>query len=271
MRRWTLYFFSVLAIALSNGLWGFIFAQSIEQWALTTACVAAFGGFVAWYMSIKISTWAMLVEPITQVPDLVDAPELEKTVAELSRQVGLRQPPQLGIYQSQEVNAFAVARTRNDALLAISSSLLQEFSPTEIRAVLAQRLAYIANGDAGTLALLYGQLFAFTLFPARMLALLLGTALRTAEEETPSDPVETLMIWLLTAFFTPFGAMVAWFFKSGAQKRADAIAVTLVGSEAVKNMLEHLAKTQNRNEFRDKFTVPMKVGSRDPRSRLAKL
>lgn len=259
LRRCLFYVLTLIAILISNAALAMAFEGPLLRWLLIAGLAAGVGGFVAWLMALKIATWAKLVEPMAQVPELAKEYELEERVAALAGKLALSQVPQLGIYESEEVNAFAVARDRNSALIAVSSALLRQLSSEQVEAVIAQRLAFIANGDAATLPLIFGQIYAFTLFPARMLALLLGTALRTAEEETPSDPVETFMIALLSLVFTPLAAVLAWLFLRNAQRRADAVAARVMGPAQIEAMVQQLAKNANRNEARDKFTVPMKV------------
>jgi heat shock protein HtpX len=82
--------------------------------------------------------------------------------------------PEVGTYQSPEVNAFATGATRNSSLVAVSSGLLETLQSDEIEAVVAHEMAHILNGDMVTMTLLQGVINAFVIFLSRAIAQILS-------------------------------------------------------------------------------------------------
>src|SRR4029453_12023585 len=94
---------------------------------------------------------------------------LYNTVQGLTQQAGLPMP-EVGIYDSAEVNAFATGPSRSRSLVAVSSGLLRSMRPEEVEGVLAHEVTHIANGDMVTMTLLQGVINAFVIFFARLIA-----------------------------------------------------------------------------------------------------
>ena len=76
--------------------------------------------------------------------------------------------PEVGIFPSYQSNAFATGWNKNDALVAVSTGLLERMNKDELRAVLAHEIGHVANGDMVTLALIQGVVNAFVMFFARV-------------------------------------------------------------------------------------------------------
>lgn len=264
IRRLVYAVFTLLAIVGSNVGLALAVGLPVERFAIGCGLIALTGACVAWWMSRDIATWGMLVRPIDELPDTATTAAIKTAVETFCGTLGLRQSPEIGFYESEEVNAFAIGRTRRRSMLAVSTGLLRKLTPAQRDAVLAHELAYIASGDAITFPLIYGQVQAFTLFPARMLALLLGTALRTAEEETPSDPVETLVVAILEICITPVASLLARQFQRAALSRADQKAATILGPETVVETLRALHESVGHNINRDKFCAPLKISAVAP-------
>src|SRR6187399_2210926 len=93
---------------------------------------------------------------------------LYRTVEELTRKANLPMP-EVGIYPSEEVNAFATGPSKSRSLVAVSSGLLRSMRREEVEGVLAHEVAHIANGDMVTMALLQGVVNAFVMFLARVI------------------------------------------------------------------------------------------------------
>ena len=96
--------------------------------------------------------------------------QLVDMVKELARKAKLSKSPDVGIYSSKEINAFATGATQRSSLIAVSTGLLDRMSKDELEGVLAHEMAHIANGDMVTMALLQGVINAFVMFLARILA-----------------------------------------------------------------------------------------------------
>jgi heat shock protein HtpX len=158
--------------------------------------------------------------------------QLVNSVHRLARSAGLTVMPEVGIYESEDINAFATGRSKNSSLVAVSSGLLNRMNEEEKEGVLAHEVAHIANGDMVTMALVQGVINAFVMFLSRVAAFAISQALRSDDDESPQSPwVNTLITFGLDILFG-FLAMpiVAWFSRYR-EFRADAGAASLAGKE----------------------------------------
>jgi hypothetical protein len=128
------------------------------------------GAFISLALSRVMAKWMMGVQIIP--PDTRD-PELQglvQMVHEMSRAARLPAMPEVGIYESPEVNAFATGPTKARSLVAVSSGLLHRMGKEEVRGVIGHEVAHIANGDMVTMTLIQGVVNAFVMFLARAIA-----------------------------------------------------------------------------------------------------
>lgn len=136
------------------------------------AIVALFFGMISSIISLFLSKvmakWMMKVQIIKDPRGGKEA-ELVQMVKHLADQanIGL---PDVGIYPSNEINAFATGWRRNSALVAVSSGLLQSMNKDQLEGVLAHEIAHVKNGDMITMTLIQGVINAFIIFGARVAA-----------------------------------------------------------------------------------------------------
>ncbi|MCY4297176.1 MAG: protease HtpX [Gammaproteobacteria bacterium] len=132
---------------------------------------AAIFGFGGSFISLALSKWsakrAMRVEVIDS-PSSQQERWLLQTVERQAQKAGIGMP-EVGIFPSNVVNAFATGMRRNNALVAVSSGLLQKMTPDEAEAVLGHEVAHVANGDMVTMGLLQGVLNTFVIFLSRII------------------------------------------------------------------------------------------------------
>jgi heat shock protein HtpX len=109
--------------------------------------------------------------------------DLVERVHRLARSAGLTVMPEVGIYESPELNAFATGPTKNRSLVAVSTGLLDRMSADELDGVLAHEISHVANGDMVTLTLIQGVVNAFVMFLARVIAFAIAQAMRDRDDE----------------------------------------------------------------------------------------
>ena len=137
---------------------------------LVFALVAGFGGALfSLFMSKSMAKRAAGVQVISEPRNDTERWLLE-TVARQAKAAGIGMP-EVGIFNTPDMNAFATGANRNNALVAVSSGLLQNMSRDEADAVLGHEIAHVANGDMITLTLITGVVNVFVLLAARALAL----------------------------------------------------------------------------------------------------
>jgi heat shock protein HtpX len=226
------------------GLDKFVTANGFNYSTLALFCfVWGMGGaFISLALSRIMAKWMMRVQVIgDQVydPRLV---ELKQTVHELARQAGLKVMPEVGVYDSPELNAFATGPTKARSLVAVSSGLLTRMNRKEVRGVLAHEVAHIANGDMVTMTLLQGVVNAFVMFLARIIALAVTQFFRSDEEEGSGyGSLAYFVVQIaLEIVFMIFGSMLISAFSRWREYRADKGGASLGGRENMIAALEAL-------------------------------
>lgn len=238
MQKRILIFFAVsllISITISFlisllGIGPVIFADKIAYAPLMAFCFlwGISGSIISLLFSKIIAKWSMGVQLVT----LEGAHKnLVEKVHRLARRSGLTKMPEVGIYQSIEVNAFATGPSRNNSLVAISSGLLISMDESEVEGVLAHEIAHIANGDMVTMALIQGVVNAFVMFFSRIISFAIMQAMKNDDDHKTGNPLIQIM---LTMFFDIlFGILamplIAWFSRYR-EYRADAKGADLAGS-----------------------------------------
>jgi heat shock protein HtpX len=206
--------------------------------------VWGFGGaFISLALSRVMAKWMMGVQVIP--PDTSDPAlrQLVETVHELARSAGLPRLPEVGIYESDEVNAFATGPTRSRALVAVSSGLLQRMGSREIAGVLGHEITHVANGDMVTMTLLQGVINAFVMFLSRVLAFVVSQALRSRDDrDSGGGWVQFLLVIVFQVIFTILGSLVVCWFSRWREFRADAGGARLAGRQNMINALVALGR-----------------------------
>src|SRR4029453_15274026 len=131
------------------------------------------GAFISLLMSRFIAKMSMGVKLVDGSTGSPDVDWLYRTVQRLAQQAQLPMP-EVGVYDSPEVNAFATGPSKRRSLVAVSTGLLRSMRQDEVEGVLAHELAHVKNGDMVTMTLIQGVVNAFVIFLAR----LIGTRVR---------------------------------------------------------------------------------------------
>lgn len=198
------------------------------------------GSLISLLMSKTIAKWSMGVKVIE--PD-ASTPELRSLVAQvqsLAQRAGLPSTPEVGIYESPEVNAFATGPSKGNALVAVSTGLLRRLSRDEREAVLGHEISHVANGDMVTMTLLQGVVNAFVLFFARVIATLAGGAVGGRNRWV----VEFVVMVTLQIALGLLGTIVVSFYSRRREFRADAGGATLAGRQKMIAALQALGRTR---------------------------
>jgi heat shock protein HtpX len=177
---------------------------------LVFAAIFGFGGAL---ISLALSKWTakrMMGVRVITAPQTDAERWLLATVQRLAgqAQVGM---PEVGIFDAEEMNAFATGARRNAALVAVSTGLLRSMSRPQIEAVLGHEISHVANGDMVTLALLQGVLNTFVIFLARIIGNLVDRALfkNDREESGIGFFLTTLVAQIVLGIFASM--IVSWY------------------------------------------------------------
>jgi len=200
-------------------------------------------GMAGSFVSLLISKWmakrSMGVQVIDQ-PQSASEQWLYSTVQELADKAGIGMP-EVGIFNSAAPNAFATGWNKNNALVAVSTGLLQRMNKDEVKAVLGHEIGHVANGDMVTLALIQGVVNAFVMFFARIIGNFVDKAV-FKNEDGPG------IAFYITTFVTEIilgilaSTIVAWFSRRR-EFRADEAGAALTSNAAMASALMRLKET----------------------------
>ncbi|HOX59223.1 MAG TPA: protease HtpX [Candidatus Paceibacterota bacterium] len=205
--------------------------------------VWGFGGaFISLGLSRLMAKWMMgvhVIPPNTSDPTLQG---LVQTVHALARNAGLPKMPEVGIYESPDVNAFATGPTKSRALVAVSTGLLQRMGTREVEGVLGHEIAHVANGDMVTMTLIQGVINAFVMFLSRVLAFVISQALRSRDDRGGGSWLQFLLVMVFQIVFSILGSLVVCWFSRWREFRADAGGARLAGRDSMINALRALKR-----------------------------
>ncbi|WP_018138553.1 MULTISPECIES: protease HtpX [unclassified Thioalkalivibrio] len=210
---------------------------------LIFAAVFGFGGS---FISLAISKW---MAKKTMKVHVIDKPRnateqwLLETVQRQAREVGIGMP-EVGIYDSPDPNAFATGMSKNNALVAVSTGLMQSMGQGEVEAVLGHEVGHVANGDMVTLALIQGVVNTFVIFLARVAGHFVDRVVFKNESgHGPAFWITTIVTEIILAILASI--IVMWFSRQR-EFRADEAGAKLAGREKMIGALESLARASGR-------------------------
>jgi len=172
---------------------------------------------------------------------------LLSTVRRQAERAGIGMP-EVAIYQSPEINAFATGMNRNDALVAVSTGLLQSMTQDEAEAVLGHEVSHIANGDMVTLTLIQGVLNTFVFFIARVIA----SAINRGND---SVGIYFLTVMVCQIVFGLLASIIVMWFSRYREFRADAGGADLAGKQKMVNALKRLQGNQEESHLDGQLTA----------------
>ena len=230
---------SLILNLLGIGGYGGVGASGLDIRSLAILCLVwgMGGAFISLQMSRWIAKRSTGIQLVNGRMGRAEADWLYNTVERLARQANLPMP-EVGIYPSEEVNAFATGPSKKRSLVAVSSGLLRSMRQDEVEGVLAHEVAHIANGDMVTMTLLQGVINAFVMFFARIIAYAIT---RSGDRERNSYALTWMVIMVLEIVLGLLGSLVTAWFSRQREFRADRGGATLAGRERMIGALRRLA------------------------------
>ena len=204
---------------------------------LVSSAVIGFGGA---FISLAMSKWSakrMTGARVIDSPSSSTEVWLVDTVRRQAQQAGIGMP-EVAIYDAPDVNAFATGMSRNNALVAVSSGLLQSMSRDEAEAVLGHEISHVANGDMVTLALIQGVVNTFVIFLSRIIGHLVDRLVfKTQRGHGPAYLITSIIAQLVLGVLA---SMIVMWFSRQREFRADSGGATLAGREKMIGALQRL-------------------------------
>lgn len=196
------------------------------------------GAVISLLLSKKMAVWSTSTK-------IIDAPKtreelwLVETTRELSQKAGIGMPD-VGVFPTEQSNAFATGANRNKALMAVSSGMLQRFNKNELRAVIGHEIAHIANGDMITMTLIQGVVNTFVMFLARIAGFVVDRVILKNERGLGIGYyVTTIVMEILLMILASI--IVMWFSRQR-EFKADAGAALLTSKEDMIGALQSLKR-----------------------------
>jgi heat shock protein HtpX len=258
MRRIALFLATNFAILILLGivfnlLTPFLEAQGVNlelAWVLTIALVFGMGGaLVSLFMSKWIAKRATGAHVITQPRNATESWLLE-TVRRQARQAGIGMP-EVAIYQANDINAFATGANRNNALVAVSTGLLNAMSQDEAEAVLGHEVSHVANGDMVTLTLIQGVLNTFVIILSRVIGQIVDRVV--FKNERGHGPGFWITMIFAQMVLGLLATMIVMWFSRWREFRADDGGARLAGRQKMIAALERLKRNHGAADLPDQM------------------
>ena len=201
---------------------------------------AALFGFGGSFISLASSKWmaknAMGVQVITQPRNATES-WLINAVGAHARKAGIGMP-EVGIFDSPEPNAFATGASRNNALVAVSTGLLQRMNEREVDAVLGHEMSHVSNGDMVTLALIQGVVNTFVIFLSRIIGNVIDRSFFRSEDGR--GPAYFITVIVSEIVLGILASLIVLWFSRQREFRADRGGAKLAGKDNMIAALEAL-------------------------------
>ena len=207
------------------------------QALLIFAAIMGFGGA---FISLAISKWTAKMSTGAKVITDPRTPEelwLVQTVARQAQAAGIKMP-EVAIYDSPDVNAFATGMTKNSSLVAVSTGLLRGMTKEEAEAVLGHEVSHAANGDMVTMALIQGVVNTFVMFLSRVIGHTVDKVV--FKNERGHGPAFMITVIVAELVLGILASIIVMWFSRQREFRADRGGASLAGRQAMINALKRL-------------------------------
>lgn len=211
---------------------------NLEALLVMSAVIGFAGSLISLALSKTMAKRAMGVQVIEQPGNRTEQ-WLVDTVTRQAEAAGIGMP-EVGVFNSPQPNAFATGMRRNDALVAVSTGLLQNMKPEEVEAVLGHEVAHVANGDMVTMALLQGVVNTFVIFLSRVIGHTVDRVVfKTERGYGPGYYVVNIVAQI---FLSVLASMIVMWFSRRREFRADEGGASLAGREQMIGALRALQR-----------------------------
>ena len=237
------------------GLEGILDANGVDLNLQALLIMSAVIGMSGSFISLAISKWSakrMIGAQVITEPQNKTQRWLLDTVRRQAEQAGIGMP-EVAIYPSSDVNAFATGMSRNNALVAVSTGLIENMKMDEAEAVLAHEVSHVANGDMVTLALIQGVVNTFVVFLSRVVGFLVDRVLLKNERGLGIGYFVSSMIAQVVLGF--LASAVVMYFSRVREFKADAGAARLAGSGKMIAALQRLQSIHEPSHLPDQMAA----------------
>lgn len=230
------------------GIEGILDSNGVDLNLNALLVMSAVIGFSGSFISLAISKWSakrsMGVHVIEQASNQ-DEQWLVSTVQKQAEQAGIG-IPEVGVFESPQPNAFATGINRNNALVAVSTGLLQHMTKDEVETVLAHEVSHVSNGDMITMGLMQGVVNTFVIFLSRIVGFVVDRVVfKTQRGMGPAYYITSIIAQIILSILA---SIIVMWFSRWREFHADAGAAELAGRQ---KMIAALKRLQTVNDPQD--------------------
>jgi len=225
------------------GLSGTLDAQGIDLNLNALLIMSGIIGVTGSVVSLAMSKWSAknsMDVHVIEHPQNQTEQWLVNIVAKQAKQAGIGMP-EVGIFQAPDANAFATGMNRNNALVAVSTGLLQSMNADEVEAVVGHEISHVANGDMVTMALMQGVVNTFVYFFATVIGHVVDRVVfKTERGYGPAYYITQMVAQIALGILA---SMLVMWFSRYREFRADAGGANLAGREKMIGALRALQRS----------------------------
>jgi heat shock protein HtpX len=224
---------------------------NLQALLVMSAVIGFAGSFISLAMSKFLAKRSMGVKLIEQPANKTER-WLVDTVRRQAQQAGIGMP-EVGIFNTPEPNAFATGMNRNNALVAVSSGLLQNMSADEVEAVLGHEITHVSNGDMVTMGLIQGVVNTFVIFLSRIIGHVVDRVV--FKTERGYGPAYFITSIVAQIFLSILASMIVMWFSRRREYRADAGGAALAGRQKMIGALQALQRAHEPRDLPGEFAA----------------
>jgi len=231
------------------GLSGTLDAQGIDLNLNALLIMSGIIGVTGSVVSLAMSKWSAkssMGVHVIEHPENQTEQWLVNIVAKQAKQAGIGMP-EVGIFQAPDANAFATGMNRNNALVAVSTGLLQSMNADEVEAVVGHEISHVANGDMVTMALMQGVVNTFVYFFATVIGHVVDRVVfKTERGYGPAYYITQMVAQIALGILA---SMLVMWFSRYREFRADAGGANLAGREKMIGALRALQRSHESEDL----------------------
>lgn len=222
---------------------------NLQALLIYSALIGFAGSFISLLLSKRMAKTSMRVQVIEQPRNETER-WLMSTVKQQAEHAGIK-TPEFGIFDHTSPNAFATGWNKNDALVAVSTGLLQHMQRDEVEAVVGHEISHVANGDMVTLALIQGVMNTFVVFLSRVIGFLVDRLVfRVERGHGPGFWIASIVAEILLGILA---TMVVMWFSRWREYRADEGGASLTSRQSMIGALRRLQSAQQGQPLPDEM------------------
>jgi heat shock protein HtpX len=206
-----------------------VFSQELLVWSL----VIGFGGaFISLAFSKQMARMMLDCQQITQ-PRSHAEQVIYGSVQEIAQRLHITMP-EVWVYESPDPNAFATGPSKNKAMVAVSTGLLQNLKEQEVKAVLAHEMGHVFNGDMFTTTVLAGLMNTFVHYISNFVSQMIAQPSQDREEGSAGNPILAMIVYIFLQIVLSFLAMIVISWHSRRREYgADAFSARVYGKDSM--------------------------------------